>query len=122
MKKKEKKIFGYELVLDLFECDADVITSNKKLKQYVDRLCKLIKMKKYGKILLPYFGEKEIFTKGYSLVQLIETSSITGHFSDYWKTAYINIFSCRAYDHDLAKKFTKEFFKAKRVKSRYLIR
>ncbi|MCP4650810.1 MAG: S-adenosylmethionine decarboxylase [PVC group bacterium] len=122
MKKKGKKIFGYELVLDLFECDADVITSKKKLKEYVDTLCKLIKMKKYGKTLLPYFGEKEEFTKGYSLVQLIETSSITGHFSDYWKTAYINIFSCREYDQNLAKKFSKEFFGAKRVKSRFLVR
>ena len=122
MKKKEKKIFGYELVLDLFECDVDVITSSKKLKQYVDQLCKVIKMKKFGKILLPYFGEKAIFTKGYSLVQLIETSSITGHFSDHWKTAYINIFSCRAYDHILAKKFTKKFFKAKKAKSRFLVR
>lgn len=122
MKKNAKKIFGYELVLDLFECDEDVITSDKKLKQYVDELCKLIKMKKFGKTLLPYFGEKAKYTKGYSLVQLIETSSITGHFSDYWKTAYINIFSCKAYDQALAKKFTKEFFKAKRMKSRFLIR
>ena len=122
MKKQGKKIFGYELVLDLFECDADVITSSKKLKQYVDQLCDQIKMVKFGKILLPYFGEKALYTKGYSLVQLIETSSITGHFSDYWGTAYINIFSCKAYDHNLAKKFTKEFFGAKRMKSRYLVR
>ncbi|MFH2138702.1 MAG: S-adenosylmethionine decarboxylase [Candidatus Omnitrophota bacterium] len=122
MKKKGKKIFGYELVMDLFECDADVITSKKKLKEYVDKLCKLIEMKQYGKTLLPYFGEKEEFTKGYSLVQLIETSSITGHFSDYWGTAYLNIFSCKEYDQELAKKFTKEFFKAKRVKTRFLVR
>ena len=122
MKKKEKKIFGYELVLDLFECDEQVITSKKKLKEYVDRLCMLIKMKKYGKTLLPYFGEKEKYTKGYSLVQLIETSSITGHFSDYWKTAYINIFSCKVYNKDIAKKFTKEFFGAKRMKTRFIIR
>ncbi len=120
--KKGKKIFGYELVLDLFECDTDVITSKKKLQEYVDKLCKLIKMKKFGKVLLPYFGEKEKFTKGYSLVQLIETSSITGHFSDYWKTAYINIFSCRTYDQKLAKKFSREFFGAKRAKSTFLIR
>ena len=117
-----KKIFGYELVMDLFGCDKKVITSKKKLQQYTTKLCKLIKMKRYGKTLLPYFGEKEEFTKGYSLVQLIETSSITGHFSDYWGTAYINIFSCKRYDAKLAKKFTKEFFKAKRMKSNLLIR
>ncbi len=118
----KKKVFGYELVLDLQECDINVMSSAKKLQEYVDTLCKLIKMKKYGKCLLPYFGEKKAFTKGYSLVQLIETSSITGHFSEYWRTSYINIFSCKEYDHNLAKKFTKEFFGAKKVKARFLVR
>ncbi|MBI4846342.1 MAG: S-adenosylmethionine decarboxylase [Candidatus Omnitrophica bacterium] len=122
MKKKENRIYGYELVLDLFDCDVEVISSKKKLQEYTDKLCKLIKMKKFGKTLIPYFGKREEFTKGYSLVQLIETSSITGHFSEYWKRAYINIFSCMTYDSVLAKKFTKEFFKAKRVKARFLTR
>jgi len=117
-----KKIFGYELVLDLYECDKDIISSKNKLQEYIDKLCKLIKMKKYGKTLLPYFGEKAAYTKGYSLVQLIETSSITGHFSDFWGMAYINIFSCRKYNKDLAKRFTSKFFKAKRTKTRFLIR
>ena len=122
IKGMKKKVFGYELVLDLQDCDRSVMSSAKKLQEYVDTLCKLIKMKKYGKCLLPYFGEKKAFTKGYSLVQLIETSSITGHFSEYWGTSYINIFSCKAYDHNLAKKFTKEFFGAKKVKARFLVR
>ena len=117
-----KKIFGYELIMDLHECDKDIITSKKKLQEYIDKLCKLIKMKKYGKTLLPYFGEKAAYTKGYSLVQLIETSSVTGHFSDFWGTAYINIFSCRKYDKDLAKKFTSKFFKAKKTKTKFLMR
>jgi S-adenosylmethionine/arginine decarboxylase-like enzyme len=117
-----KKIFGYELVMDLYECDKDIITSRKKIKEYVDTLCKLIKMKQYGKPLIPYFGEKAEFTKGFSLVQLIETSSITGHFSDYWRTAYINIFSCKKYDQAKAKKFTTKFFKAKKVKTNFLTR
>lgn len=115
-------VFGYELTMDLRGCDLTILSSKKKLKEYTDKLCKLIKMKQYGKTLLPYFGEKEEFTKGYSLVQLIETSSITGHFSEYWKTAYINIFSCKKYDQNLAKKFTKEFFKAKSIKTRLLTR
>ncbi|UCD14979.1 MAG: S-adenosylmethionine decarboxylase [Candidatus Omnitrophota bacterium] len=117
-----KKIFGYELVMDLYECDSSVLTSRKKLKAYVDKLCKLIKMKQYGKTLLPYFGEKCAYTKGYSLVQLIETSSITGHFSEFWGRAYINIFSCKKYDHNLAKKFTGKFFAAKKIKTKLLVR
>lgn len=118
----KNKNFGYELVMDLYDCDIEIISSKKKLQQYTDELCTLIKMKKYGKTLLPYFGLNKPHTKGYSLVQLIETSSITGHFSEHWKTAYINIFSCVSYDKELAKKFTKKFFKAKKIKTKFLVR
>ena len=118
----KKKTYGYELVMDLYDCDIEILTSKKKLKEYVDTLCRLIKMKKFGKTLIPYFGDNAAYTKGYSLVQLIETSSITGHFSELWKTAYINIFSCLKYDSEKAKKFTKEFFKAKKTRSRFLTR
>ncbi|MCD6584039.1 MAG: S-adenosylmethionine decarboxylase [Candidatus Omnitrophica bacterium] len=117
-----KKIYGYELIMDLFECNEEIITSKAKLKEYIDRLCKLIKMEKYGKALIPYFGEKNPHTKGYSLVQLIETSSITGHFSDNWRSAYINIFSCKKFNPEIALQFTKKFFQAKRVKHRFIIR
>jgi S-adenosylmethionine decarboxylase len=118
----KKKTYGYELVMDLYDCDIKVLASKEKLKEYVDTLCRLIKMKKFGKTLIPYFGDNAAYTKGYSLVQLIETSSITGHFSELWKTAYINIFSCLKYDSEKAKKFTKEFFKAKKTRSRFLTR
>lgn len=118
----KKKTYGYELVMDLYDCDIEVLASKKKLKEYVGTLCRLIKMKKFGKTLIPYFGDNAAYTKGYSLVQLIETSSITGHFSELWKTAYINIFSCLKYDSEKAKKFTKEFFKAKKTRSRFLTR
>ena len=119
---KKQKTYGYELVMDLYECELEVISSRKKLQEFVDTLCKLIKMKKFGKTLIPYFGNNAAYTKGFSLVQLIETSSITGHFSELWKTAYINVFSCLPYDQALAKKFTKEFFKAKKMKARFLVR
>ena len=118
----KNKIYGYELIMDLYGCDINIISSKKKLQEYTDKLCELIKMEKYGKALIPYFGKNKEYTKGYSLVQLIETSSITGHFSDNWKTAYINIFSCKKYNHLIAKKFTKEFFKARRTKVRFIIR
>lgn len=118
----KKKVYGYELVMDLYGCNKKIITSRKKLKQYSNKLCKLIKMKEYGKVLLPYFGKNTVYTKGYSLVQLIETSSIIGHFSDLWARAYINIFSCRKFDLTAAKNFTRQFFQAKRVRNRLLIR
>ncbi|MCF7873586.1 MAG: S-adenosylmethionine decarboxylase [Candidatus Omnitrophica bacterium] len=117
-----KKTYGYELIINLNGCNLDILSSKKKLQCYVDQLCELINMKKFGKTILKYFGKNKDFTKGYSLVQLIETSSITGHFSDKWLTAYINIFSCQPYDHKKARKFTKQFFQAKKISSQLIIR
>lgn len=118
----EKKVFGYELIMDLHGCDLKVMTSKKKLQEYVDKLCPLIDMVKYGKLMLPYFGAQKPHTKGYSLCQFIETSSITAHFSEYWCISYVNIFSCKTFDPKVALKFTKDFFKATRVKSKFLVR
>jgi len=119
---KGKRIFGYELILDLYNCDLGVISSEVSLEEYVTKLCKLIEMKTFGKPLIEYFGTAKAHTKGYSLVQLIETSAIVGHFSEYWKRAYLNIFSCKPYSAKIAVKFTKEFFRVKRCKYRLLVR
>lgn len=118
----KNKIYGYELILDLYNCSPKIIKSRRMLQQYVDRLCRLIKMKKYGKTLIPHFGYESPHTKGYSLVQLIETSSITGHFSELWNSAHINIFSCQDYDYKKAASFTKKFFKAKNHSNRFIVR
>ncbi len=121
-KKKKNVTYGWELILNLYGCNKETISSKKKIQEYVDTLCKQIKMVKYGKTWIPYFGHKQPHTKGYSLVQLIETSSITGHFSESANAAYINIFSCKAYSHKKARDFTKKFFGAQKIKSHYIVR
>ena len=122
MKKQNKEKYGMELILDLYDCDPKIISSKKKLSEFIIEICRLIKMERYGKPLIERFGFGKDFTAGYSLVQLIESSSITGHFSELWGSVYINIFSCGTFDADKAKEFTKKFFKAKKVKNRLLIR
>ena len=115
-------LFGWELIMDLYECDRRLISSEESIKKYARELCLVIEMKPYGDPMTPYFGENLDHTKGFSLLQFVETSSITGHFSEKTASAYINIFSCKEYDVDTAESFTKNFFKAKRVNSRYIIR
>jgi S-adenosylmethionine/arginine decarboxylase-like enzyme len=119
---KKSKIYGKELILDLYDCDPKIIRSKKKILEYSNKICNLIKMKKYGKPFCERFGLGQDFTAGYSLVQLIESSSITGHFSELWNRAFVNIFSCKMFNHEIAANFTKNFFKAKRIKKRVLIR
>ncbi len=117
-----KKIYGKELILDLFECDPKIIRSKKKILEYSNKICNLIKMKKYGKPICERFGFGKDFTAGFSLVQLIESSLVSGHFSELWNKVYINIFSCKNFDDKKAAAFTEKFFKAKKIKNRVLIR
>lgn len=117
-----KENYGKEVTLDLYGCKPATIRSGKKLQQFASELVTLLKMKKYGRTMIPHFGHDDPKTAGYSLVQLIETSSITGHFSELWNSAYINIFSCAPYDHRRATAFTKKFFGAKRAVVRVHIR
>ena len=90
--------FGWELVLDLYGCDQEKISDEKTIKKFARELCRVIDMKPYGEPQTPYFGENQEHTKGYSLLQFIETSSIVGHFSEGTGAVYLNIFSCKEYD------------------------
>ncbi len=119
----EKDYYGQELILNLYDCNLKKISSGKEIKKFVITLCdKVIKMKRYGEPLIPYFGLEDPISAGYSLVQLIETSSVTAHFSEHKKSCYINIFSCAWYDMEKTAQFCQEFFGAKRVQATFLKR
>ncbi len=114
--------FGWELVLDLYDCNSETISDEKAIKNFARELCRVIDMVPYGEPLTPYFGENQEHTKGYSLLQFIETSSITGHFSEGTGAVYLNIFSCKEYDIEAAESFSKEYFGAETVRSRFIVR
>lgn len=116
------KEFGAELILDLHDCDAASIRSRQKIDTFVRKLCRRIKMKRYGEPLIEHFGHKTPVTSGYSMVQLIETSCISAHFSEGKNSVYLNVFSCKRFDPDDATKFCKEYFGAKSVKKRFIER
>jgi S-adenosylmethionine decarboxylase len=121
-KMKRKVKYGMEVILDLYDCDPKVIRSSKAIASFAIQMCKLLKMKRFGKALTPHFGHDDPKTSGYSLLQFLETSSITGHFSEEWNSAYINIFSCRMFSAKKAIDFTKKYFKTRNAVARKLIR
>lgn len=119
----EKDFYGQELILNLYDCNLKKISSEEEIKKFVIKLCDdVIKMKRYGEPLIPYFGLENPITAGYSLVQLIETSSVTAHFSEHKKSVYLNIFSCAWFDPKKTAAFCKTFFRAKRIASKLLKR
>ena len=120
---KEADMFGQELIINLYDCNLETISSGEKIKEFVVELCdNVIHMKRYGEALIPHFGHENPITSGYSLVQLIETSNVSAHFSEYKKSVYLNVFSCAWYDVEKTTAFCKEFFGAGRVETHLLKR
>ncbi len=111
IKEKFERMNAWGLVtsIDLHGCNPEKIRDEKTIKEFVDRLCELIEMKKFGECKVVDFGDDERVS-GFSMCQLIETSLISGHFANQTNTAYIDIFSCKLYDPYAAAEFTKFFF------------
>ena len=72
-------------------------------------------MKAYGPPVLEHFAEHLPEAAGYSLVQLIETSAITGHFCGSSGDAYIDIFSCKDFQAELAVRVVRTAFRPKHI-------
>lgn len=103
--------WGLSTSVDLHDCDPDAIRSREKIREYVVRLCELIDMRRFGETQIVHFGEGRV--AGFSMLQLIETSLISGHFANDTNRAYLDIFSCKAYDPAVVEQFSREFFSAK---------
>jgi S-adenosylmethionine/arginine decarboxylase-like enzyme len=104
------KSWGYHASLDLYSCDSKIIRDAGMIINYVIKLCEIIDMKRYGDCSVIHFGDSEEVA-GYSMVQLIETSSITGHFANKTNNAYLDIFSCKNYDKNIVCAFSRNYFR-----------
>ncbi len=102
--------WGYHMIINCKKCSISQITDSKVLKEFIDTLVKKIDMIAYGKPIIEHFATHDPDKAGYSVVQLIETSSITGHFVDKNGDAYIDVFSCKPYDEHLVIDAINEFF------------
>ena len=120
------KSYGKELILDLHQCDASTFT-RKSLKMFFNLLCEAIDMEPEKLVWWDdlYTPEKEKETEphlvGTSAVQFIKTSNITIHTLDIMKRVYLNIFSCKDFDAQIALNFCMKWFDCKLVKQSLVI-
>ena len=112
--------WGYHLVLDCYEGDMASITDGKHIADFAKTLVERIDMKAYGEPQVIHFGEDD--KQGFTLVQLIETSNICGHFCDDSGNFYLDVFSCKPYDRAVVRALVQEFFEPKRITERFLER
>ena len=114
--------WGYHLVLDCSGCDTKKVTSRDNIYDFIKTLVKEIDMKAYKEPMIEHFATHNIDAAGFSFVQLIETSSITGHLVDKNGDAYIDIFSCKEFEIEIVKKVIDKFFAPKKIKVTFLTR
>ena len=62
----------------------------------------------YGQPMIQHFGEGD--KAGFTLVQLIETSNITGHFCDESGDVYLDVFSCKEFNPKVVEEVVTHYF------------
>ena len=120
-KYNDESQWGLHIAIDLGECDHEKISDGEYIKQFAIDLADHIHMKRYGEPIAVRFGA-EPKVEGYSLIQLIETSCIAGHFAEDTDRAFIDVFSCREFPPEDTARYCKEYFGAKTMEYATLFR
>ena len=113
-------IYGRLTIINLYDCNKNIIRNKKEIKRFLRNLCKEINMKAKGPTKIKRFGKGPL--NSYSAIQFIETSSITIHFDEQHNRAFIDVFSCKRFSERKVETFSKEFFKAKKSQIKILVR
>jgi S-adenosylmethionine/arginine decarboxylase-like enzyme len=114
--------WGYELLLDCGDCDRAAVSSGEAILAFLSELIMAIDMNAYGEPQLEHFGKHDENLSGYTLTQLIETSSITGHFVDKTGAAYLNVHSCKPFEPEVVKEVVRKHFRPGRMKDTFILR
>ena len=119
---EEVPIWGQHLILDLAGCPRDRLTAAEHIRAWVVELVDAIKMKAYGEPILEHFATHSFDAAGFTLLQLIETSNICAHFAENKGQVYIDIFSCKRFDNDVAINVCRKYFAPETVETQVIER
>ncbi len=115
-------MWGQHLIVDLGGCERAAIASEASIRAFCSELVERIGMRAFGEPTIAHFAKHEPRASGYTLVQLIETSSITAHFAERRGEVYLDIFSCRPFANEDVVAVCRAFFKPQTVNHTCLAR
>ena len=124
---KKEETYGTELILDMHHCD--VSTFNRaSIKAMCVELCEAIDMNRCDLHFWDDMGVHESErqtdpkTTGTSAVQFILTSNITIHTLDKLGKCFVNLFSCKKFDSELAASLIEAAFGGQIVNTVFITR
>lgn len=112
--------WGKSVAVDLHGCSLKPLTNPGAIEAFVQKVIKKIGMVAHGPCYVERFGQGAL--EGYSALQFIETSSITVHCDEISLRCFVDVFSCKDFDHKIVETFAKEFFGATHTKATVLER
>jgi len=115
-------MWGRHLILDCSACDREVVRDAESIRNFCADLVSSIGMVAYGEPMLEHFATHLPEAAGYSLVQLIETSAVTGHFCDASGDIYLDVFSCKDFDPEAAIEVVRQYFRPENIHRKTLFR
>lgn len=107
--------WGIHTIFNLYKCSHHSIRCRNTIFSFTNDLVRRIDMIPYGPPQIVHFGKDN--KAGYTLIQLIETSNITGHFVEETNDAYIDVFSCKEYDPNEVKRCLQQYFNPVAIQS-----
>lgn len=122
-KNYRKKIFGYHLILDLYNCDPKTVADLGLCYYYLDTLPGIMGTHKQSTPFIVVTDEKKypdkaglsgwipIVESGVSIHTIVPTSFIS-----------IDVYSCKRFNQKEIKRFTEKIFKPKKIEEKFFLR
>jgi S-adenosylmethionine/arginine decarboxylase-like enzyme len=114
--------WGYHLVLDCGQCDAGKMKDFDTVDTWIRKLVKDIDMEPIGEPRIEYTAAEFPNKAGFTVVQVIVTSSITAHFVDNLGQIYLDVFSCKPFAPEVVERSMQETFGCNKFRKYYLTR
>jgi S-adenosylmethionine decarboxylase len=101
--------WGKHLIINVAGCDKQKATDPEFIKDFTKELVQKIDMKPFGEPQVVHFADGTD-KAGWTMIQLIETSNIMGHFLDDSGDLYLDVFSCKDFDEMVVYNLIKFYF------------
>lgn len=121
------KHFGFHIMIDAsgLKCDKQLLNDEYYLDMFLTEMLQRVGMTAWGEPVMMRLQEKDGFPKhlsGYSIVQLIHTSSLTVHICDEEGTLYFDLFSCKSFKNDDVIDVVLKYFKPQHYRLNFITR
>lgn len=114
--------WGWHLLVDMSGCEEQSINNPLNIDSFVRSIVRDIDMVPIGEPQIIWCDTHEPEKRGYTFIQLIETSNIIGHLCSHDNTGFIDVWSCKPYDRNVALQLIEEYFRPSKIRTQFVER